>query len=120
MFADECMDIALAAIVGVAPPAARWVQLHVGEPGNGTANVARNATRKAATFTHPIGAMSVSAGGLGWFPVEVVAQERYTHFTVWDAPRGGSSLWDGLLKGSGVDVGDEYHITAGSLAVGFD
>lgn len=50
MFTPAASRLALDAIVGVSPAATRWVQLHVGDPGDGTSARAQNATRKAVAF----------------------------------------------------------------------
>ena len=117
MQSQRCTELALLAIAGVSPSDGRWVCLHVGDPGpSGTANAARNSTRKAVSFTVDNTSAS-SLIELVWAPSDVVAEERYTHASVWTSANGGDFLWSLSVAGSGVRPGDEFHIPAGQVVV---
>ena len=120
MQSDACLELALLAITGVSPSAGRWVQLHVADPGvDGLRGRARNATRKPVSFAVS-GGDAVSLVPVVWGPLEVVAEERYSHLSVWSSAAGGDFLWSLVLAGSRVSPGDEYIIQAGQIVVGFD
>ena len=116
MFSYAASRLALDAIVGVSPPATRWVQLHVGDPGDGMSARAQNATRKAVAFDSD-GLSAVSTNDVVWAPVDVVAEERYSHVSVWTSERGGEFLWPATVAGSRVSPGDEFYLSAGQIVV---
>ncbi len=97
--------------------AATYVQLHVGDPGeNGTANVAGETTRKAASWTSASGGTLAADTTLTWTPVSTT--EIYTHISVWDAVSGGNHLWYGpLLADYDVNSNDTFVLPAGGVVV---
>jgi hypothetical protein len=89
-------------------PAAVYVKLHTGDPGeDGTANAAGETTRQAATFaapSNPAGTMTTSAD-LTW--TNVSTSETISHVSVWDANAAGNCLGSGALAASkAVIAGD--------------
>jgi hypothetical protein len=116
MFSLPASRLALDAIVGVSPPATRWVQLHVGDPGDGSSARAVNSTRKAVAFDSD-GLTAASTNDVVWAPIDVTAEERYTHVSVWTQERGGEFLWPATVVGSRVFPGDEFYLSAGQIVV---
>lgn len=103
-------------------PAAVYVKLHTGDPGeDGTANAAGNTTRQAATFAAPAnpgGTMSSNAD-VTW--TNVSTSETYTHASLWDAAAGGNCLVTGALTSpKAVVAGDTFTIPSGNLVASLD
>jgi hypothetical protein len=95
-----------------------WVQLHTGFPGAaGTANVAGNTVRKQATWNTAASATKTTSADLAW--TSVSTSETYTHVTYWSASSGGTCGGSGPLTAPAVTAGDNFTITAGSLALAF-
>lgn len=98
--------------------AARYVKLHVGDPGEDcTANAATETTRKSLT-----GAAAASGAGtftsvndLIW--TSVAGSETYTFVSIWDDVAAGNALWSGPLTANPVTIGDTFTIPTGSLVV---
>ena len=59
-----------------------WVQLHTGDPGDGTANVAGEAGRAAATFDRAENGMVASNVNLEW---TMTANSMVSHVSLWTA-----------------------------------
>ena len=100
-------------------PAAAYLKLHLGDPGDdGTANASANTTRQAATFaaaTSGAGTMATSAT-VSW--ISVPAAETYSHWSLWDASTAGNCLWTGALASSAtVAIGDTFQITTLTLTL---
>lgn len=98
-------------------PAAVFVKLHTGDPGEDcTANAATNTTRTAVTFaapSNPAGTMASSAD-VTWTTVSTT--ENYLFFSLWDLVAAGNPLGSGALTGStSVTAGDTFTITSGTL-----
>lgn len=101
-------------------PTAIFVQLHTAAPGAaGTANVAGNSTREAASFGAASGsdpASISSSADVTW--TNVSTSETYTDVSLWDASTVGNCIAVGSLTASkAVTAGDTFTITAGSLTV---
>lgn len=92
-------------------PAAVYIKLHTGDPGeNCTGNAATEATRKAVTFTAAASGAITSNGTVEW--TNVSTTETYSHWSLWDAATGGNPLWYGALSSSAaVTAGDTFQIT---------
>jgi hypothetical protein len=118
MLSPAASRLAFDAVVGVSPPVTRWVQLHVGDPGVGLGAQARNVTRKAVAFDSD-GMSAASTNDVVWAPNDVVAEERYTHVSVWTSERGGEFLWAATVVASPVSPGDEFFLSAGQIVVEF-
>lgn len=99
-------------------PAAIYVKLHTGDPGeNGTANAAGNTTRQAATFTSS-GGVNTSSADVTW--TNVSTSETYSHVSLWDNSSAGNCLGSGsLAQGKAVNAGDNFTIAAGDLTYTF-
>ena len=100
-------------------PAAIYVKLHTGDPGDaGTANPAGNTTRQAVVFaavSTPAGTM-LSNGDVTWSGVPTA--EIYSWATLWDAATGGNCLFVGQLgTAKSVGVGDNFTLPAGQITV---
>ena len=93
-----------------------YIQKHTGYPGAaGTANVAGDATRHAATWAAASGGSMVSSADLTWS--SVTTAETYSHFSAWSASTAGTCGFTGLITTSAVVIGDNWVITAGNLTV---
>jgi len=92
-----------------------YVKLHTGDPGeNGTANVAGETTRKAASFGTSSGGTCTSDADINW--VNVSTAETYSHVSFWDASSGGNCLGSGpLTSPKQVAVGDSFTLPSGSV-----
>jgi len=86
------------------PPAAFWVQLHIGDPGaDGTANPAAETTRQEYTpdvINAPGGGTDgnadvVNTGDINW--ETLAATETLSHVSIWDDPGAGNSWYKGAL-----------------------
>lgn len=100
-----------------ASPAAVYVQLHTGDPGEtGAANVAGETTRQAATFTAASARSASSDADVVWSSVSTT--ETFSHVSIWDAATAGNCLYYGPLSSSvAVDAGDTFTVAAGDLTV---
>ncbi len=98
--------------------AARFVKLHIGDPGEDcTANPAAETTRKALTnaaAANPGGTFT-SVNDLIW--TNVAATEAYTYVSIWDNATVGNPWWYGPLTANPVTAGDTFTIPTGSLVV---
>ena len=92
-------------------PAAVYIKLHTGDPGEDcTGNAATEATRKAVTFTAAASGAITSNGTVEW--TNVSTTETYSHWSLWDASTAGNPLWYGALSSSAaVTAGDTFQIT---------
>lgn len=92
-------------------PAAVYIKLHTGDPGEDcTSNAATEATRKAVTFSAAASGAITSAATVEW--TNVSTTETYSHWSLWDASTGGNPLWYGALSSSAaVTAGDTFQIT---------
>lgn len=97
------------------PPAATYVQLHVGAPGAaGTSNVASNTTRQLGTFGTNASAGSIAnTAAITW--TSVPTSEDYTHFTVWSASTAGSFQCSGTITANPVVTGDTLTFAIGAF-----
>ncbi len=84
------------------PPAALYVQLHVGDPGaDGTSNPAVNTERQLLAFAVPANtgsdgrAQILTSASAFW--VGVPATETYSHVSLWDAVTGGDAWYKGPM-----------------------
>jgi hypothetical protein len=92
-------------------PAAVYIKLHTGDPGEAcTSNAATEATRKAVTFSAASSGAITSNATVEW--TNVSTTETYSHWSLWDASTGGNALWYGALSSSAaVTAGDTFQIT---------
>lgn len=100
--------------------AARYVKLHIGDPGEaGTANAAGETTRKSLTNAAAVTGTFTSTNALTW--TSVSTSETYSHISIWDDPTAGNCLWTGALSASkAVNAGDTFTISSGSLTISLD
>lgn len=98
-------------------PAAVYVKLHTGDPGEDcTNNAATEATRKAATFAAASSGSIASNATVEW--TNVSTTETYSHWSLWDAATSGNPLWYGALSASAsVTAGDTFQITSLTLTL---
>lgn len=98
-------------------PAAVYVQLHLGDPGETcTANQASNTTRQAISF-------AAAASGAGTMTSNTDAQwlsvpsgETYSYFSLWDAPTSGNALGSGpLTSPTTVNPGDNFRLPSSTV-----
>lgn len=98
-------------------PAAPWIKLHTGDPGeDATANAAGNTTRKQVTFgaTASPSGVATSTSSADW--TNVSTAETYSWYSTWDASTGGNPLLVGQLTAAvTVAVGDNFSLPIGSL-----
>ena len=92
-------------------PAAVYIKLHTGDPGEHcTSNAATEATRKAVTFSAASSGAITSSATVEW--TNVSTTETYSHWSLWDAATGGNPLWYGALSSSAaVTAGDTFQVT---------
>ena len=92
-------------------PAAVYIKLHTGDPGEDcTSNAAAETTRKAVTFSAASSGAITSSATVEW--TNVSTTETYSHWSLWDAATGGNPLWYGALSSSAaVTAGDTFQIT---------
>lgn len=98
--------------------AARWVQVHTGDPGeDGTANVA-DTDRQELDDAAAAGSLFTSVNQLDW---TAGSAETYTHVSVWDDPVAGNCWWTGQLTSTQpVNIGNTFTIVAGDLTASVD
>lgn len=101
-------------------PAACYIKLHIGDPGeDGTANAAAETTRKAVTFAAAAAGSKNSNTAADWTSVSTT--ETYSYISLWDASTAGNCLWTGALSASkSVTAGDNFSIPSGSLTLTLD
>jgi hypothetical protein len=92
-------------------PAAVYIKLHTGDPGEDcTGNAATEDTRKAVTFSAASSGAITSSATAEW--TNVSTTETYSHWSLWDAATGGNPLWYGALSSSAaVTAGDTFQVT---------
>lgn len=113
--ADDILD-ALCRGVAWTPPAAVWVQPHVGSPGAaGTGNQAAETDRQQATFAASSGGSIASSAPATW--TGVAGSEDWTHFSAWSASTAGTFLFSGTVTANPLTAGDTATIDAGGLVV---
>jgi hypothetical protein len=97
------------------PPAACYIQLHVGDPGAaGTANVAAETDRVQGTFGSAASGGAISnTAALTW--TAVAGAEDYTHYSAWSASTSGTFLFSGTVTANAVAIGDNFTIPIGDL-----
>lgn len=100
--------------------AARYVKLHIGDPGEaGTSNAAGETTRKSVTGAAAASGTFTSVNDLVW--TSVSTSETYSYVSIWDHVSAGNCLWTGALTASkAVNSGDTFTIATGSLTVSLD
>lgn len=98
-------------------PAAIYLKLHTGDPGeDGTANAATETTRQAVVNAAPAnpGGTMASSADVRWTGVSTT--ERYTHVSSWDASTAGNPLLIGqLVTPRDVTAGDNFVLAAGDV-----
>lgn len=90
---------------------ARYIKLHIGDPGEaGTANAAGETTRQAVTFgASSNGVISLASGG-AW--TNVSTSETYSHVSLWDHVSAGNCLGSGALAvAKAVVAGDNFSLS---------
>lgn len=99
------------------PPAAYWIQVHVGDPGAaGTTNLAANTTRKQVTWAVAANGSISNSAALTWTAGEVTTNEDYSHWTGWSASTGTVRfLASGTVTAPAAVAGQEYIIAVGDL-----
>jgi nitrous oxide reductase accessory protein NosL len=105
--------------VSFTAPAAVYVKLHTGDPGEaGTSNAAGNTTRQAGTFGASSGGVITSNADITWTSVSTT--ETYSHVSLWDNSTAGNCLGSGALTSSrAVTAGDTFRIASGQLTFTF-
>lgn len=99
-------------------PAAVYLKLHTGDPGeNGTSNAAGNTTRKAITFaaaSSGAGTMTTSAD-ITW--TNVSTSETYAYGSIWDDISAGNCLGasNAMSPSVAVIAGDTFTVSSGNL-----
>ena len=101
------------------PPAALYIQLHVGDPGgDGTDNPAVETGRELVTFAVPGvdgvtgAAKTVTSAAVTW--VTVAASETYSHISLWDDPTAGNCWYKGpMVAPVAVGAGSNFSFPAG-------
>lgn len=97
------------------PPAATFVQWHVGDPGAaGTSNPASNTTRVSATFGTNASGGSI-ANTVAVTVSSVPASEDYSHFSVWSASSAGTFQCSGTITANPLVTGDTITFAIGAL-----
>ena len=96
-------------------PAAVYVKLHTGDPGEaGTSNAAGETTRQAITFGAASNGVITSSALVEW--TNVSTTETYSHVSLWDASTAGNCLAVGALAASkSVTSGDTFQLPSGQV-----
>ena len=96
-------------------PAAVYVKLHTGAPGeDGTGNPAGNTTRQAITFGASSNGVITSNALVEWTSVSTT--ETYTDISLWDNSTAGNCLATGDLTASkAVTAGDTFQLPSGQV-----
>lgn len=102
-------------------PAAVYVKLHTGDPGeDATSNASSVTTRSAVTFAAPSnpGGTMASNADVSWTNWAGTNGEVVSHISLWDASTAGNPLYYGALTASKtVNTGDTLTIASGSLTL---
>lgn len=98
-------------------PAATYVQLHLGDPGeDGTSNPAVETTREQAFWGTASGGSIQTSATVEW--TNVAATEIYSHWSLWDADTSGNCLWTGALGSTAsMTAGDTFQLTSLQLSL---
>lgn len=99
-------------------PAAIYVQLHDGAPGEaGTGNVSGETTRVAITFGAAAGGVITSTNAPEWEDWDA-GSETLTHITLWDASTSGNCLaWGALATPRAVANDDTFRLPTGNVTL---
>src|SRR5262245_11067731 len=84
----------------ITAPAAMYVQLHIGDPGEaGTSNNATSTTRAAITFAAAVSGAGTMTSNTDahWVWNGTTPGEQLTFFSLWDASTSGNCLMTGAL-----------------------
>lgn len=95
-------------------PAAHYVKLHIGDPGEDcTANAATETTRKVVTWNAASGGSKTNATQVQWTGYATISggTETLTYFSIWDAVTAGNPLRSGALT-SPVPIASGGTVTA--------
>jgi hypothetical protein len=100
-------------------PAAVYVKLHTGDPGeDGTGNAAGETTRKAITFGAASGGVITSSALVEW--TNVSTTETLSHVSLWDHLTAGNCLGSGALTASKSETaGDTFQLPSGQVTYTF-
>jgi len=93
-------------------PPARYVKLHIGDPGASAAsNASAVTTRSAATYSAAAsGAIALTGTNPSW---SMTASETISYVSVWDASSAGNLLWTVALSASKAVInGDTLTLTS--------
>jgi hypothetical protein len=106
-------------------PAAQYVALHTGAPGeSGAANeigAGVGYARQAGTFAAASGGATSNTGAITFGPATGAGFGTVSHVSIWDASSAGNCLWQGALTSSqAVAAGVSYTIAPGALALSLD
>ena len=117
---NELLDHIMTNIGGGAwtAPAALYVKLHTGSPGDdGTTNAATETTRTVCgNFSAASGGATDNDAAITW--TSVSTSETYSHISIWDNATAGNCLFVGALSSSvAVTAGDDFEIAAGQLSI---
>ena len=98
-------------------PAAVYVKLHTGAPGeDGTGNPAGNTTRQAITFGASSNGVITSNALVEWTSVSTT--ETYTDISLWITPRRATASPLGDLTASkAVTAGDTFQLPSGQVTL---
>lgn len=96
-------------------PAAVYVKLHIGDPGeDGTGNAAGNTTRQVVTFGASSDGVITSTVLVEWTSVSTT--ETYSHVSLWDNSTAGNCLVTGALAATkSVTAGDTFQLPSGQV-----
>jgi hypothetical protein len=99
-------------------PAAVYVKLHTGAPGeDGTANASANTTREAITFGAASNGVITSSNSPEWASWSA-GSETISHVSLWDASTAGNCLAAGALAASkAVANGDTFRLPSGQVTL---
>lgn len=97
-------------------PAAIYVQLHTGDPGeDGTANVSAETDRQEIQFGAASGGVITSTNTPTWDDWDA-GPETITHISLWDASSAGNCLGHAALAApKTVNNGDDIDLPAGDV-----
>lgn len=114
-FVNKAMDHCLGG-VSWTPPAAIYLQLHIGDPGSdGTANVSATTTRKLAAWSAASNGQITMTSDLTWVSA---ARESITHISGWDASTSGHCLFtDELDQAKNCYLGDTFELPVATLQI---
>lgn len=100
-------------------PAAIYLKLHTGDPGEDcTANAAGHTTRAAVTFAAPVNPGGTLTSNADVTFTSVSTSETYSHVSIWDASTAGNPLGSGALGSNrAVLAGDDFKLDSGQVVV---